>query len=87
MKDACAFDVVNDYIVAVDSSDMYFYDYKNDTLADTPEAMRDFLSEQGLSESTQHIAYDFCSGEDGSFYIVSKRGCTVMSWEEIWWNS
>lgn len=72
--DACAFDVVNDYIVAVDSSEMYFYDYKNETITDTPQAMQDFLSEQGLLGSTQHIAYDFCSGEDGSFYIVSKKG-------------
>lgn len=71
---ACAFDVVNDYIVAVDSSEMYLYDYKNETLANTPEAMRDFLNEQGLSGSTQHIAYDFCSGEDDSFYIVSEKG-------------
>lgn len=72
--EACAFDVVNDYIVAVDSSEMYFYDYKNNTLTDTPEAMQDFLSEQSLTGNTQHVAYDFCSGEDGSFYIVSKKG-------------
>lgn len=72
--EACAFDVVNDYIVAVDSTDMYFYDYKNATITDTPEAMQGFLSEQGLSGNTQHVAYDFCSGEDGSFYIVSKKG-------------
>lgn len=72
---ACAFDVVNDYIVAVDSSEMYFYDYKNETITDTPKAMQDFLSEQGLSSGgIEHIAYDFCSGKDDSFYIVSEKG-------------
>lgn len=72
--EACAFDVVNNYIVAVDSSQMYFYNYKNETIIDTPKAMQDFLSEQGLSGSIRHIAYDFCSGEEDSFYIVSEKG-------------
>lgn len=72
---ACAFDVVGDYIVAVDSSEMYFYDYKNETITDTPKAMQDFLSEQGLSSGgLEHITYNFCSGEEDSFYIVSKKG-------------
>lgn len=73
-NEACAFDVVNNYIVAVDSSQMYFYDYKNETITETPEAMQNFLSEQGLSGGTAHIAYDFCSGEEDSFYIVSEKG-------------
>lgn len=72
--EACAFDVVNNYIVAVDSSEMYFYDYKNEAIADTPEAVQDFLMEQGVSVGRNHVAYDFCSGEDDSFYIVSEKG-------------
>lgn len=72
--EACAFDVVNDYIVAVSSSEMYLYDYKNEAITETPKAMQDFLGEQGLSGNTQHVAYDFCSGEDNSFYIVSEKG-------------
>lgn len=72
--EACAFDVVNNYIVAVDSSEMYFYDYKNETIIDTPKAMQDFLSEQGLTGGRAHVAYDFCSGEEDSFYIVSEKG-------------
>lgn len=72
--EVCAFDVVNDYIVAVSSSEMYLYDYKNETITETPKAMQDFLGEQGLSGDTRHVAYDFCSGEDNSFYIVSEKG-------------
>lgn len=72
--EACAFDVVNNYIVAVDSSEMYFYDYKNETIIETPKAMQDFISEQGLTGGRVHVAYDFCSGEDDSFYIVSEKG-------------
>lgn len=71
---ACAFDVVHDYIVTVDSSQMYFYDYKNEKMVDTPETMQNFLSEQNLSGNAWHVAYDFCSGEEDSFYIVSKKG-------------
>lgn len=72
-----AFDVVNNYIITVDSNDTYFYDLESNQIADTPEAIRSFIKEQGFSsetESTGLFAYDFCSGEDNSFYIASKNG-------------
>ena len=72
-----AFDVVNNYIITVDSDDTYFYSLESNQMADTPEAIRNFIKEQGLSSetaSTGIFAYDFCSGEDNSFYIASKNG-------------
>ena len=72
-----AFDVVNNYIITVDSNDTYFYSLESNQITDTPEAIRNFIKEQGLSletASTGDFAYDFCNGEDNSFYIASKNG-------------
>lgn len=67
-----AFDVVNDYIIAVDSSDIYFYDYKKEELIDTPAVFSDFIKEQ--NPSGWGYLFDFCGGEDNSIYIVSEKG-------------
>lgn len=67
-----AFDVVNDYIIAVDSSDIYFYDYKKERLVDVPTVFSDFIREQ--NPSGWGYLFDFCSGEDNSIYIASEKG-------------
>lgn len=69
-----AFDVVNDYIIAGNNENVYFYDYVNDAAVETPEAIQKFISEQGFELNYKYGNYDFCSGEDNSFYIACKNG-------------
>ncbi len=76
-KNLTAMDTVSDYLIAADSSAMYFYDIKNKKLVETPEAMTTFYKEQGLN--TKNITetgpvFDFCQGADNSIYIISKKG-------------
>lgn len=63
-------DAAGDYIIAANSKNLFFYDYKNGKEIETPEAMTSFWSEN-ISEGH---AFDFCSGEDGTFYIVCENG-------------
>lgn len=63
-------DVVGDYIVAANGKTLFFYDYKNGKEIETPEAIQSFWS-ANISEGH---AFDFCSGEEGAFYIVCKNG-------------
>ncbi len=73
-KEICGYDLVNDYLVVVTNKEMYFYDYKKNRMAETPEAMQNFLKEQGLSGGSMNFKYAFCSGEDGAFYIATEKG-------------
>ena len=63
-------DVVGDYVIAFSEKEICFYDCKNETVTETPEAIQEFMNEQGYAESVR----DICSGEDGSFYILSDKG-------------
>lgn len=62
------FDVVEDHVIAISDKEIFFYDYKNEMVIETPEAIQDFINEQG------EVVRDICSGEKGAFYILSDKG-------------
>lgn len=72
-----AFDVVNNYIIAVDSSEVYFYDIESNKMSETPDAIRNFVKEHGFVNETgsnEYFVYDFCSDKDESIIIICKNG-------------
>lgn len=69
-----AFDVVDKYIIVVDTSGILFYNYEDGKMEDTPEAIQNFIKEQDLSIYVYEFKYFFCDGEDGAFYFACKNG-------------
>lgn len=63
-------DRAGDHIIAAAPGEILFYDCKNRTAVDTPQAIADFWG----SNITANSAFDFCEGEDNSFYIACESG-------------
>lgn len=63
-------DHAGDHIIAAAPGEILFYDCKNRTAVDTPQAIADFWD----SNITADAAFDFCEGEDNSFYIACENG-------------
>ncbi len=63
-------DCAGDYLIAAASDKILFYDYKNKALIDTPQTIADFWSKNITADSN----FDFCEGEENSFYIVCESG-------------
>lgn len=63
-------DRAGDHIIAATPEEILFYDCKNITAVDTPQAIADFWD----SNITANSAFDFCDGEENSFYIACESG-------------
>lgn len=63
-------DRAGDHIIAATPGEILFYDCKNRTAMDTPQAIADFWD----SNITADAAFDFCEGEENSFYIACESG-------------
>lgn len=63
-------DCAGDHIIAATPGEILFYDCKNRTAVDTPQAIADFWD----SNITADAAFDFCEGEENSFYIACESG-------------
>lgn len=63
-------DRAGDHIIAATTEEILFYDCKNRTAVDTPQAIADFWN----SNITADVSFDFCEGEENSFYIACESG-------------
>lgn len=63
-------DRAGDYLIAATPKEIFFYDCKNKAAVDTPQPIADFWDSNITAES----AFDFCEGEENSFYIACESG-------------
>ncbi|HEZ7985918.1 MAG TPA: ABC transporter substrate-binding protein [Ruminococcus sp.] len=63
-------DRAGDHIIVAAPGEILFYDCKNRTAVDTPQAIADFWD----SNIAANSAFDFCDGEENSFYIACESG-------------
>ena len=73
----CAFNIVGNYIVAIDNKNIYIYNLLTDELCQNPEALVRFLDEQGIERIDEGPGYNaFCFGKDtdDAIYILDANG-------------
>lgn len=68
-------DLVGNYLILASSTEINFFDYKNGTAIEAPQAITDFWSEN-ITDSV----FDFCSGEEGTLYIACENGLYRYVW-------